>query len=103
LWERWKLTTEVGATWASDDFMQAHFGVTSSQANLSGNTAFTAESGIAEVGANATLQWKINKNLGVLTALSYGHLLGDAADSPLVDAEGDANQFTLIVGTQISF
>jgi len=48
LWERWKLTTEVGITWASDDFTQAHFGVTTSQANLSGNTAYTAESGIVE-------------------------------------------------------
>jgi len=103
LWERWKLTTEVGITWASDDFTQAHFGVTTSQANLSGNTAYTAESGIVEATANATLQWKINKNLGVLTALSYGRLLGDAADSPLVDVEGDANQLTFIVGTQVTF
>jgi len=101
--QRWKLTTNVGATWASDDFMQAHFGVTPSQANRSGNTAYTAGSGFAEVGVDATLQWKINKNLGALAVLKYGHLLGDAADSPLVDGEGDANQFTFVIGTQVMF
>ncbi len=26
--------------------------------------------------------------------LSYKHLLGDAEDSPVVDDEGDANQFS---------
>ena len=90
-WGNVRMTGIVGATWADDDYMDAFFSVNSAQAVSSGLLGeYDAEAGIKDVyiGLNADVPltdvWSLK-----LTG-QYSRLLGDAADSPIVETE---NQF----------
>ncbi|RVU36697.1 MipA/OmpV family protein [Hwanghaeella grinnelliae] len=88
------------ATWASDDYMQNTFGISATQAARSGAglSAFDAEAGFKDVGLSAMVGYSVTENVSVITMAKYSRLLNDAADSPLVDREGSANQFQLFLG-----
>jgi MipA family protein len=87
-----KMIGQVGATWADDDYMDAFFSVTAAQAAASPtiNSPYNAEAGIKDVyiGLNASVPLSDRWNLKVLG--QYSRLVGDAADSPIVESE---NQF----------
>jgi outer membrane scaffolding protein for murein synthesis (MipA/OmpV family) len=85
-----KMTGQIGATYADDDYMDAFFSVNAAQAALSPLGAYDAEAGVKDVyiGFNADVplddRWTV-KLLG-----EYSRLIGDAGDSPIVESE---NQF----------
>ena len=83
--------------------MQSYFGVSGAQAARSRNRAFQAESGFADVGLEANLNYAITEHWMMFGTLGYSRLLGDAADSPLVDGEGSANQFRAFTGVAYRF
>ncbi len=87
-------------TWADEEYMDNTFGISASQAASSRNnySPFDAESGIKDVGLNASFSYAFTEHVSVLVSGEYTRLLGDAADSPLVDDEGSANQFQGLVG-----
>jgi outer membrane scaffolding protein for murein synthesis (MipA/OmpV family) len=97
------LTLTGRTQWADDDFMQSYFGVSGAQAARSRNRAFQAESGFADVGLEANLNYAITEHWMMFGTLGYSRLLGDAADSPLVDGEGSANQFRAFTGVAYRF
>lgn len=90
----------VDTSWANDDYMQNTFGISASQSARSavGLSAFDAEAGFKDVGLSAMVGYSLTENVSVLTMAKYSRLVGDAADSPLVDKEGSANQFGLLLG-----
>lgn len=87
-------------TWADEEYMDNTFGISASQAAASRNgySPFDAESGIKDVGLNASFSYAFTEHVSVLVSGEYARLLSDAADSPLVDDEGSANQFQGLVG-----
>jgi len=91
--------------WASDDYMQNMFGISSSQASNSerGYSAYKAEAGIKEVGLNAMVMHQITENVSMMGSVGYSQFMGDAADSPLVKDEGDENQFETMLGIVYSW
>lgn len=90
----------ASATWASDDYMQNTFGISAAQAARSGAglSAFNAEAGFKDVGLSAMVGYSVTEAVSIITMAQYSRLLNDAADSPLVDREGSANQFQLFLG-----
>lgn len=90
----------VDATWASDDYMQNTFGVSAAQSAASGAGLrnFDAGAGLKDAGLSALFGYSVTERISVLTMAKYSRLLSDAADSPLVDQEGSANQFSLFLG-----
>lgn len=90
----------VSATWADDDYTQSYFGISTTQAQASGLRAFSAEGGLKDAGIAASLHYMVNEHWRVTGRLAYRRLLGDAADSPLVEDEGSQNQASgaVIVG-----
>lgn len=90
------LTLFAKGSWASEDYMETYFGVDRGDADRSGLPTYDAEAELKDVALGGLLQYNINDRWGVLGLLQYTKLLGDAADSPLVDDEGSASQ--LIVG-----
>ncbi len=82
------VTALVGATWADDDYMGAFFGVTPGQSVRSGLAAYRAEAGIKDVhvGFSATMPLADRWSLRLMGR--YSHLVGDVADSPVVEREG---------------
>ena len=100
--------TIVGARarWLSNNAMQRNFGLTQqdSQNSEFGLPAFAANSGVSEVSANVIAAYRLNERVRVLSLLSVGHLLGDAADSPLVGADsGSPVQVIFGVGMTTQF
>jgi len=90
---RMRGTLSVSAEYGDEDFMEAYFGVTPEGAAASGLAAFTPEEGFYQVGSTVGLNYALNDKWGVFGLISYRRLIADAADSPIVDVEGDPNQF----------
>jgi outer membrane scaffolding protein for murein synthesis (MipA/OmpV family) len=80
--------------------MQNSFGISGAQAASSQKnySPYTAESGIKDVGLSASVSHAVTDHISVMLGAKYARLLGDAADSPLVDQEGDANQLQGMLG-----
>ncbi|MGE5266677.1 MAG: MipA/OmpV family protein [Deltaproteobacteria bacterium] len=89
-WYGIRFIGQVGATWADDDYMDAFFSVNSTQALNSSLDEYNADSGVKDVyiGLNADVPLSDRWNLKVIG--QYSRLIGDAADSPIVESE---NQF----------
>ncbi|WP_085905519.1 MipA/OmpV family protein [Kiloniella majae] len=87
-------------TWADDNYMENTFGINATQAAASRNNyaIYDAEGGIKDVGLNASFSYALTENISLLATGGYSRLLGDAADSPIVDDEGSANQFNSMLG-----
>ncbi|SBV98425.1 putative MltA-interacting MipA family protein [uncultured Alphaproteobacteria bacterium] len=97
------LTLSGDLRWADDDQMQAYFGVSPTQAARSGHRRFDADSGFSDAGLAARLDWSFAEHWILSGRLGYTRLLGDAADSPLVDDDGSANQFVLSTAVAYRF
>jgi MipA family protein len=80
-------------TYASDDYMETYFGVDEKNSERSGLPEFSAGAGVKDIGLLGALQYRIDSSWAILGIMKYTRLLGDAADSPIVDQRGDANNF----------
>jgi outer membrane scaffolding protein for murein synthesis (MipA/OmpV family) len=96
-----KASLTASTTWASDDYMQSFFGISAAQAARSGRAAYEAGAGIKNVGLTLGLEYELMKDVGLGGRIGYSRLLGDAADSPLVETDGSADQFT--AGVSLSY
>ncbi|SNT04435.1 MULTISPECIES: MipA/OmpV family protein [unclassified Azospirillum] len=90
-------------TWASDNYMQSYFGINAAQAARSGRAVYRAEAGFKDAGLLGFGTYKLTQNWSLTAVAGYSRLLGDAADSPLVDRDGSANQFFGGLGVSYSF
>jgi outer membrane scaffolding protein for murein synthesis (MipA/OmpV family) len=99
--ERWRIKLSGSTTWASDDYMSAYFGVDSQDSKRSGLDKYDAEAGFKDVGAMLVTSYRFTQHWGVTGAFSVTRLIGDAADSPLVEDEGDENQ--ILLGGLVSY
>lgn len=82
--QRWRLGVGTDVTLANAKYMQSYFGVSRAQATTSGYAAYTPEGGLRDVRTGVTLSYSFNPRTIVTLGLSASTLLGDAADSPLV-------------------
>ena len=88
------LSLGVFTTWADDDYMEAYFEIDDADSDRSGLSTFSADSGFKDVGLNLAASYKPWEHWGFMGLVSYKRLLDDAEDSPVVDDEGDDNQFS---------
>lgn len=89
-----RLRSEIFTTWADDSYMESFFGVTAVQSQRSGMRQYRPEGGVKDVGLQLDLDYSLTQNWGVTGRLGYKRMLGDAADSPLVEDRGSANQLS---------
>ena len=101
--EKLTIISSVSSTYASDDYMESFFGIDADNASRSGLNEFDAEGGIKDVGLSIVGVYKLDQNWTVNGIGSYARLLGDAADSPVTDDRGSANQFFLGLSASYSF
>jgi outer membrane scaffolding protein for murein synthesis (MipA/OmpV family) len=73
--------------------MSSYFGIDASNAARSGLDQYNADAGFKEVNFGGTLTYRFLGRSSVTALATYTRLTGDAADSPVVDDVGDANQF----------
>ena len=79
--------------YASGDYMSTYFGIDAADSARSGLKTYDADAGFKDVGVGVLLQYYPWEHVGFRVRAAYTRLVGNAADSPVVDDEGNANQF----------
>jgi len=98
----WRISTSVSASYGSDDFNEVFYTIDADNSARSGLRQFDAEGGVNSVGVTVTANYSFNPRWGVIGLAGYRLLLGDAADSPIVE-RGEENQFIGGVGLTYRF
>ncbi|MDX2287198.1 MAG: MipA/OmpV family protein [Hyphomicrobiaceae bacterium] len=82
-------TLTGGASYADDDYMDAFFSVSQTQANASiaGLGVYEAEAGIKDVFIGLSGDIPLAERWSLKASARYSHIVGDAADSPIVETE----------------
>lgn len=93
------LTPGVFATYASDDYMDTYFGVNADNVGTSGLPLYKAEAGVKDAGINLVAIYKPWTKWGLMGVATYKSLLGDAEDSPIVEAGDDSRSVVGVVAT----
>lgn len=96
------LKAKVGATYADDEYMTTYFGVTAAQSNSSGAGlgVYDPEAGFKSAFVEAGAEIALGYAWVLQPTVRYTHLVGDAADSPLVAEEA---QFSGRLGLSYRF
>ncbi len=83
------VTATAGATYADDDYMDAYFSVTAAQsaASAANLAAYDADAGIKDVFLGLTSDVPLTDVWTLKLSGRYSRLIGDAADSPIVESE----------------
>jgi MipA family protein len=90
------------ASFASRDYIETYFGVTPAEAARSALTAYAPGGGFKGVGGELTTRYEFMPQWNVIGVVTYERLIGDAADSPIVQV-GNENQFTFKLGITHTF
>jgi outer membrane protein len=87
-----------------NEFTRTYFGVTPVEAALNGQvTAYRPSGGITSVGATAAVSYDWSPQWSTTAFATYRRLVGDAADSPIVERFGSENQLGLGLSLSYSF
>ena len=86
--DRLTLTGRITADYGSDDFAETYFGVSDAEAATTRFDAYRPDGGFHAVAVGLEARYAMTDTLAVLGAVEYQRLLGDAADSPLVESKG---------------
>ena len=99
-----ELTVGPRASFANSEYLQTYLGVTPAEAALSKVLwAYAPGGGFKGVGLDATARYQFTPEWAVVSELIYERLIGDAADSPIVQVGGDVNQLTAKLGLSYKF
>ena len=90
---RWNLGLGANVTYADGDYMSHYFSINSGDSARSGLKEFDADADFKDTALYASLSWVWTERWHVHGVAQYKRMLGDAEDSPIVDDEGDENQF----------
>ncbi len=93
--------SRVFTTYATEDYMDTYFGVDAADSARSGVSQFDADAGLKDIGIQIGLGYDLTKSWRFGVNASWTRLLDDAEDSPIVDKEGNENQF--FAGLQVNF
>lgn len=91
--EEWQVSGRLSSTFADSNYMSTYFGIDRKDSARSGLKQYDADAGFKDVGLTLGLDYRFAKNWMLGTSFGYTRLIGDAADSPVTDDEGSANQF----------
>lgn len=98
------LTYTASVSYADDEYMEEYFGVDGSDAASSGLPFYKADGDdIKDYGLGISANYQFSKTWGVVTSVNYYRLTNDAEDSPIVDDEGDKNQYKAAIALTYSF
>ena len=91
------------ASFASDDYFDAWYGVSASESLASGLSEYNPDGGVESVGFGGAITWKATDTIETSLFGEYSRLMGSAADSSLVSERGSEHQFLLGVSATYRF
>jgi outer membrane protein len=89
------LNGTIAVSWASGDYMSNRFGISAADAARSGLDIHDDDAGFKDVELGLSATYVITRRWSVTMSGRYQHLLGNAADSPIVDDRGSEDAFRL--------
>jgi outer membrane scaffolding protein for murein synthesis (MipA/OmpV family) len=95
------INVDAEVNYANGKYTRTYFGVTQPEASRSGLPDYRPKGGLRDAGLGLTAGYQFNEHWGLTGRLAYSYLLGDAADSPIVDLEGSKSQ--LLGGLAVSY
>lgn len=81
---QFRFSAGVSTTWADEEYMQTYFGVTPVQAVLSGLPRYEIGAGFKRVDLELAATYAVSEHWLLRGEVNLGYLLGDVADSPVV-------------------
>lgn len=93
----------LATSYASNDYMESFFEVDAVEAARSGLSQSDADGGFKDVGLTLTLTYALNDRWDLTSFAGYKRLIGDAADSSVVDEAGSENQAFGAIGLSYGF
>jgi len=94
--EVFKMTFGISTTYASGNYMETYFAVDAGNRGTSTLPDYSADDNeFKDVGFDMSADYRFNDRWSMVGNLGYKILLGDAADSPIVDDEGSKGQLFL--------
>ena len=99
----WRVVLRGDTTWYSENEMKTYFGISAQESSASGLAQSNPGSGFKDVGLGLSVVYAISKNWSVQARSRISYLLGDAADSPLVDVVGSEFQGVFGLGGAYHF
>ncbi|WP_432719355.1 MipA/OmpV family protein [Jeongeupia wiesaeckerbachi] len=96
--ERFFIGSGIGATWASQSYVNTYYGVTDADAAASGLAPFHADGGNQQILGWIGAVGQISGHWWGGAGVFMQRLMGDAAESPFVQERGDRNQLTYGAG-----
>lgn len=85
--DRLDLWSGAEVVYGDDDYNNTYFGVTADESAASGYDVTTPGGGLNEAAITFQAQYALNDKTALLGEVRYGKLIGDAADSPVVQDE----------------
>lgn len=89
--QRAGLSLGASVHWADERYLQSYFGVNTAQAAATDFRLYTPKAGLHAADLSVGLEYQLSARWSVQSALVWTRLLEQAADSPLVEREGDAS------------
>lgn len=83
--DRLDLTGRAEAEFGNDKFTETYFGVTDAESVTSGYDAYAPGGGFYAASVGVEARYSLTENTALLGEVKYKRLIGDAADSPLVE------------------
>lgn len=90
------LSAGASATWSNSDYMSTFFGVSSEQAARSGYAKYDASAGFKRVDAEVLMTYLMTEHWVLRAQAGIGYLVGDAADSPIVQRKLQPNAMLML-------
>ncbi|WP_374654903.1 MipA/OmpV family protein [Dongia sp.] len=101
--EKLHLGFDLSATYASGNYNDTYFSVDAANAARSGLSQYDADAGLKDIGVSVNATYQLTEHWGLTGIAKVTQLVGDAADSPIVDDEGSATQGVFLAGVLYSF
>lgn len=92
--DRWLWSLGPRLTVASGRYAETYFGVTPRESAATGVPAYSPDGGLLAAGAVVGVRRQLTRRWGVFGYAKYDRLLGDAADSPIIDRFGSRDQWS---------
>ncbi|MEO6386785.1 MAG: MipA/OmpV family protein [Croceibacterium sp.] len=92
--DNWLFSIGPRVSWSSNRYQDAYFGVSPEASLTSGLPTYNPGSGIMSYGATSSFLTQLSRDWGIMAYAKYDRLVGDAADSPLVQVYGSRNQLS---------
>lgn len=102
-WDSLRLGFNASATYASDRYNETYFGIDADNALRSGLPTYDADGGIKDLGLSVNATYMMTEHWAITGNAKITQLVGDAADSPIVDDAGSATQGVVAVGIVFNF